>query len=81
MGEVVWQHDPALEVLITQWLMHWELTQDPTRTETWHFFANEFLPQHSIFTRDNLLKTLKIRLKLHSEKHFSLGSKLTPVIV
>lgn len=81
IGEVVWQHDPALETLTTQWLMHWELTQDPTRTETWHFFANEFLPEHPTFTRDDLLKALQIRLKPHSEKHFGPGSKLTPVIV
>lgn len=81
MGKVVWQHDPSLETLTTQWFMHWELTQDPTRTETWHFFANEFLPQHPTFTKDDLLKALQIRLKPHSEKHFGPGSKLTPVIV
>jgi hypothetical protein len=81
MGEVVWQKDPALETLTTQWFMHWELTQDTTRTETWHFFANEFLPQHTTFTKDDLLKALQIRLIPHSEKHFGPGSKLTPVIV
>lgn len=81
MGEVLWNNDPALETLTTQWFMHWELTQDPTRTETWHFFAKEFLPQHPTFTKDDLLKALQIRLKPHSEKHFGPGSKLTPVIV
>lgn len=81
MGEVVWQKDPALGTLATQWFMHWELTQDPTRTETWHFFANEFLPQHETFTKENLLNALTVRLLPHSEKHFGPGSKLTPVIV
>jgi hypothetical protein len=81
MGEVVWQKDPALETLTTQWFMHWELSQDPTRTETWHFFANEFLPERETFTKDDLLNALTIRLKPHSEKHFGPGSKLTPVIV
>ena len=81
VGQVVWEHDPTLESLTTQWVMHWELTQDPTRTETWHFFANEFLPQHPAFSRAELLKALQIRLKPHSEKHFGPGSKLTPVIV
>ncbi|MCB0164397.1 MAG: DUF4007 family protein [Anaerolineae bacterium] len=81
MGKIVWEHDPALESLTTQWFIHWELTQDPTRTETWYFFANEFLPQHETFTKDELLKALEIRLAPHSEKHFGPGSKLTPVIV
>ena len=81
MGEVVWENDPTLETLTTQWFMHWELTQDPTRTETWHFFANEFLPQHPTFTKDDLLKALQISLIPHSEKHFGPGSKLMPVIV
>lgn len=34
MGEVVLQNDPQLESLTTQWFMYWELTTDPTRTET-----------------------------------------------
>ena len=80
MGEVVWQHDPNLENLITQWFMHYELTTDPTRAETWHFFIHEFLPAHQSFTRDDLLKALMERLRSHSEKHFGPGSKMTPVI-
>lgn len=81
LGQVVWQKDPGLETLTTQWFMHWELTQDPTRTETWHFFANEFSPEHPTFTKDDLLKALQVRLIPHSEQHFGPGSKLTPVIV
>jgi len=69
------------ETLPTQWFLHWELTQDPTRAETWHYFATEFLPQHETFTQEDLLDRLMMPLRAHSEKHFGPGSKLTPVIV
>lgn len=80
IGEVIWQHDPNLESLTTQWVMHHELTTDPTRAETWHFFAHEFLPTHKTFTRDELVMALMELLRSHSEKHFGAGSKMTPVI-
>lgn len=80
MGEVVWKHDPNLESLTTQWFMHYELTTDPTRAETWHFFVHEFLPKHETFTRDDLVSALMMKLSSHSEKHFGKGSKMTPVI-
>lgn len=79
-GEVVWQHDPKLETLTTQWFMHWELTTDPTRAEAWHWFIHEFLPSHPTFTREDLMNGLMIKLQPHSEKHFGPDSKLTPVI-
>jgi len=81
MGEVVWQHDPKLESLTTQWLLHWELTADPTRTETWHFFVNEFMPSHSSFTKEELQMALMMKLRSHSEKHFGPESSMNPVIV
>lgn len=81
MGEVVWEKDSKLETLTTQWFMHWELTQDPTRAEAWHYFANEFLPQHETFAREDLLEGITMKLRVHSEKHFGPRSKLNPVIV
>ncbi|MCG3209280.1 MAG: hypothetical protein FOGNACKC_02901 [Anaerolineae bacterium] len=80
MGKVVWQYDPKLETLTTQWFMHHELTTDSTRVETWHFFIHEFLPTHKAFTRDALTQALMMRLRSHSEKHFGPGSTMTPVI-
>lgn len=79
-GKVVWDNDPKLETVTTQWLMHWELTEDPTRAEAWHYFANEFLPEHEYFTYEDLLAGLTMKLRHHSEKHFGPGSKLNIVI-
>ncbi len=79
-GEVVWEKDPNLESLTTQWFMHWELTQHPTRAEAWHFFIHEFLPKHASFIREDLLEGLSEKLRAHSEKHFGTGSMLIKVI-
>lgn len=81
MGTIVYENDPEFETLTTQWFMHWELTQDPTRAESWHFFINTFLPQHQTFTREYLLEGIMMKLRAHSEKHFGPESKLNPVIV
>jgi len=81
MGDVVWENDPELATLTTQWFMHWELTTDPTRAETWHFFIHEFLPQHETFTQDDLVAGLTEKLRVHSEQHFGPGSQLNIVIV
>lgn len=78
---MVWEHDPKLETLTTQWFMHWELTTDPTRTETWHFFVNEFLPEHPTFAKEELQMALMMKLRSHSEKHFGPESSMNPVIV
>ena len=79
-GEVIWEKDPNLESLTTQWFIHWELTQHPTRAEAWHFFIHEFLRIHASFTRDDLLEGLTEKLRPHSEKHFGPGSMLNKVI-
>lgn len=80
MGEIVWEKDPTLKLLTTRWFLHWELSQDPDRTETWHFFIHEFLPKHETFTRDDLIAGLTAKLRIHSEEHFGPGSKLNVVI-
>lgn len=79
-GEVVFEEDPSLASPITQWFLHHQLTEDSERAETWHFFAKEFLPLHSSFTREDLLEGLTEKLRPHSEKHFGPGSKLNRVI-
>ncbi len=80
VGAVVFDEDPSLESLTTQWLLHHELTEDPVRAEAWHFFAREFLPQNESFTREDLLDGLTMKLRSHSEKHFGPGSSLNKVI-
>lgn len=81
MGMVVWQHDPELAQETTQWFLHWELTSDPERVETWHWFVYEFLPTHEVFGRSDLLNAATVRLRSHSEKHFGPNGILTPVVV
>lgn len=80
-GSVVWEHDPGLTTTTTQWLLHWELTRDPERVETWHWFVHDFLPQHPVFSREDLLQAATTRLRSHSEKHFGDNGILTPVVV
>ena len=65
---------------VTMAFMHHELTDDPERSEAWHYFANEFLPKHETFTRENLIQGLVGKLRYHHETHFGPGSKLNPVI-
>lgn len=81
MGTVIWQYDPGLEKETTQWFLHWELTSDPERVETWHWFVHEFLPAHKTFGREDLLRSATDRLRSHSEKHFGTNGILTPVVV
>lgn len=80
-GKIVWDHDKKFHTITTQWFMHWELSQDPNRAEAWHYFVNEFLPQHDKFTKAELLQGVMMKLRAHSEEHFGPGSKLNPVIV
>lgn len=80
IGKVLYKKDPTFESKITQWCLHHELVTDPTRAEAWHFFANEFLPNHSSFTKSDLLASLTQKLRYHSEMHFGPGSKLNKVI-
>lgn len=79
-GSVVWKNDPSLSVPATHWLMHWELTTDPTRAEVWHFFINDFLRDRQEFSRDDLLMSLTEKLRTHSEEHFGPGSRLNLII-
>lgn len=81
MGKVVVENDPDLKTLTTQWFMHWELTTDPERAETWHFFYHKFLPQHETFTRDDLQMALMNYLsEEHSQQHFGPKSTMLPGI-
>ena len=80
MGEIIWRYDPEFKHVVTQWYMHHELCNDPTRNETWHFFVHEFLPINSMFTRDDLEAGLAKKLMPHSAKHFGAGSRMTKTI-
>ena len=80
MGEIVVKKDPKMQNLATKWFLHHELTTDPIKVESWHFFAKEFLPVNATFTRELLLMGLAKKLGPHSEKHFGMDSKLNPVI-
>ncbi|MDF5729934.1 MAG: hypothetical protein PUP92_18460 [Rhizonema sp. PD38] len=64
-GEIVWKRDTDLESNITDWLMHFYLSlgdqglreppDNPANLGAWTYFVYIFLPQHSIFTLDELL--------------------------
>ena len=73
IGEVVWKHDPKFKSVVTQWLMHHELTTDPERAEAWHYFANQFLPSHKSFGIEELENGLAMKLMSHHPSHFGKG--------
>jgi hypothetical protein len=80
MGRVVIDSDPTLESSTSKWFLHHELVTDPERAEAWHYFSLDFLPQHSTFSKDELLAGLAKKLGPHSMKHFGPGSKLNQQI-
>ena len=81
LGKVVFEKDPQLATLTTQWLLHHELVTDPERAEAWHYFALQFLPAHPTFGRAQLLEGLTEKLSPHSMQHFGPGSKLNQQIL
>ncbi|WP_298362754.1 DUF4007 family protein [uncultured Litoreibacter sp.] len=80
-GEIILIGDPNFQSDVTKWFFHFELTKDPGRAEVWHFFMNEFRNSHPIFTKDELMQRLMMKLMPHDEKHFGPESKMNPVIV
>ena len=80
-GEIALEHDPSFSAPTTMWQMHHELTSDPERAETWHFFMEEFRPDHAEFSKAELTNGLMAKLRSHSEKHFGPMSKMNPIIV
>lgn len=79
-GKVIFDKDPELNSLVTQWYMHHELTESPTEAEAWHFFIKEFLPQKESFSRDELENALGMKLMGHSVEHFSKGRPMNRII-
>ncbi|NJK99764.1 MAG: DUF4007 family protein [Spirulinaceae cyanobacterium SM2_1_0] len=63
-GEIVLRHDPYLDSLITDWLMHFYLSfgsnslaqppDDPADWGGWTWFVYDFAPRHTDFTADQL---------------------------
>jgi hypothetical protein len=80
MGKVVFDADPSLATITTKWFLHHELVTDIQRAEAWHYFALEFLPEHSSFNKEELLDGLAMKLSSHSMQHFGPGSKLNQQI-
>jgi hypothetical protein len=80
MGKVVWENDPRLQSITTQWLMHHELSTDPERAEAWHYFVHEFAPKHTSFTVSDLENGLAMKLMPHHPEHFGMGSSMIKVI-
>ena len=80
IGQVVWNNDPELMTLATQWLLHHELTSDPDRAEAWHYFVNGFISQRQEFTIDELKKGLSMKLMPHHPTHFGEDAPMIKVI-
>lgn len=53
-GQLVVTKDPYLEASVTDWLIHFNLSQDDR--SLWKYVVHDFLPKHSSFTLDELLK-------------------------
>lgn len=79
-GKVVWDNDPELKSLITQWFLHHELTRDPERAEAWHYFAHDFIKQKKMFTLDELRAGLSMKLMAHHPTHFGQDAPMIKVI-
>ncbi len=77
----MYEKDPKFENPVTIWFFHQELTRDPERSETWHYFMGDFRANHKRFTREDLEMGLMEKLRSHSETHFGPSSKMNPIIV
>lgn len=65
VGKIVWTHDRFLESPITDWLLHFFLSfgeyglksppGDPAEWGGWTYFVYSFLPEHPIFSLDELV--------------------------
>lgn len=80
LGEVVWEKDPKLQSLTTQWLLHHELCTDSERAEAWHFFAHEFIPKRKSFSIEDLEMGLAMKLMSHHPSHFGQNAPMIKVI-
>jgi hypothetical protein len=64
VGEVVWAKDPKFQSMVTQWLLHHELTGHPERAEAWWYFANDFIESRQSFSVLDLQDGLSMKLVL-----------------
>ncbi|MBD2293806.1 DUF4007 family protein [Anabaena sphaerica FACHB-251] len=65
-GRIVLKHDPYLQSIITDWLMHFYLSfgneglkqipENPSEWGGWTYFIYIFLPENPTFTKDNLFQ-------------------------
>lgn len=64
-GKIVWKHDPQLQSLSTDWLMHFHLSlgdkglqstpSNPADWGGWTYLIYDFLPKNRAFTTENLV--------------------------
>ena len=80
IGEVVWAKDPKFQSVVTQWLLHHELTGDPERAEAWSYFANDFIVSRQRFSTPELQDGLSMKLMPHHPSHFGRGAPMIKVI-
>ena len=81
-------HNRRIDVLPVGTVQYWpnqvvletKLVTDTERAEAWHYFALEFLPKNSTFSKEKLLAGLAKKLSPHSMKHFGPGSTLNQQI-
>ena len=62
-GRIVIDFDPDFQSDVTKWFLHLELTTDPERAETWHFFACEFRKKYEDFSKEDLRRELMMKLR------------------
>lgn len=53
-GELVAMKDPHLETTVTDWLIHFNLSEND---DLWNYFVHDFLPQNSTFSCDELVSS------------------------
>ena len=80
VGEIVWAKDPKFQSMVTQWLLHHELTGDPERAEAWWYFANEFIVSRQSFSVLDLQDGLSMKLMPHHPTHFRRDAPMIKVI-
>ncbi|NPV84910.1 MAG: DUF4007 family protein [Anaerolineae bacterium] len=67
-GKTVAEHDPSLEKLDTQWLLHYHLAAPHGVTAFWHFLVRKRFLSGNIFTASDLVDDLKHFLLEHTGK-------------
>lgn len=73
-GRIVIKKDPYLETAVTEWLIHFNLSQSD---RLWTYFVYEFLPKHSEFSKSELVQACSQHLAL---KPATLDEKVSTIL-